>query len=90
MPHVEQILFTLLEHLRSPLFFGGVRFVYSLVFHVVSCVLLFVCLFFSFLAMALSVYFTFMSLTVPVVSFVPPFLYVSLESPTSGTLESKT
>ena len=34
--------------------FGGVRVVYSLVFYVVSCVLLFFCLSFSFLAMALS------------------------------------
>ena len=47
----------------------GVRVVYSLVFYVVSCVLLFVCL--SFLAMALSVCFRFMNLTVPLVSFVP-------------------
>ena len=45
--------------------------VYSLVFFVVSCVLLFVCLSFSFLAMVLSVYFRFMSLTVPLVSFAP-------------------
>ena len=36
-----------------------------------SCVLLFFCLSFSFLAMALSVCFRFMSLTVPLVSFVP-------------------
>ena len=56
----------------TPSFFGGVRVVYSLVFYVVSCVLLFVCLF-SFLAMALSVCFRFMSLTVPLVSF-PLFL----------------
>ena len=48
MPHVEQDLLTLPEHLRSPLVFGGVRVVYSLVFYVVSCVLLFVCLSFSF------------------------------------------
>ena len=47
------------------------RVVYSLVFYVVSWILLFVCLSFSFLAMALSVYFRFMSLTVPLVSFVP-------------------
>ena len=71
MPHVEQDLLTLPEHLRSPLVFGGVRVVYSLVFYVVSCVLLFFCLSFSFLAMALSVCFRFMSLTVPLVSFVP-------------------
>jgi len=71
VPHVEQDLLTLPEHLRSPLVFGGVRVVYSLVFYVVSCVLLFFCLSFSFLAMALSVCFRFMSLTVPLVSFVP-------------------
>ena len=71
MPHVEQDLLTLPEHLRSPLVFGGVRVVYSLVFYVVSCVLLFFCLSFSFVAMALSVCFRFMSLTVPLVSFVP-------------------
>ena len=53
----------------TPSFFGGVRVVYSLVFYVVPCVLLFVCL--SFLAMPLSVCFRFMSLTVPLVSFVP-------------------
>ena len=74
MPHVEQDLLTLPEHLRSPLVFGGVRVVYSLVFYVVSCVLLFFCLSFSFLAMALSVCFRFMSLTVPLVSFVPLLL----------------
>ena len=74
MPHVEQDLLTLPEHLRSPLVFGGVRVVYSLVFYVVSCVLLHFCLSFSFLAMALSVCFRFMSLTVPWVSFVPLLL----------------
>ena len=63
------VLLTLPEHLRSPLVFGGVRVVYSLVFYVVSCVLLFVCLSFSFVA--LSVSFRFTSLTVPLVSFVP-------------------
>ena len=57
--HVEQDLLTLPEHLRSPLVFGGVLVAYSLVFYVVSCVLLLVCLSFSFLAMALSVYFRF-------------------------------
>ena len=74
VPRVEQDLLTLLEHMRLPLVFGGVCGVYSLVFYVVSCVLLFVCLSFSFLAMALSVYFRFMSWTVPLVSFVPLFL----------------
>ena len=49
---------------------GLIRVAYSLVFYVVSCVLLFVCLSFSFLAMALSVYFRFMSLAVPLVSVV--------------------
>ena len=78
MPHVEQDLLTLPEHLRSPLVFGGVRVVYSLVFYVVSCVLLFFCLSFSFLAMVLSVYFRFMSLTVPLVSFVSLLCSVSL------------
>ena len=39
VPHVEQDLLTLPEHLRSPLVFGGVRVVYSLVFYVVSCVM---------------------------------------------------
>ena len=79
MPHVEQDLLTLPEHLRSPLVFGGVRVVYSLVFYVVSCVLLFFCLSFSFLAMALSVCFRFMSLTVPLVSFVPLLVYVYIK-----------
>ena len=53
MPHVEHDLLILPEHLRSPLVFGGVRVVYSLGLFVVSYVLLFVCLSFSFLAMAL-------------------------------------
>ena len=75
VPHVEQDLLTLPEHLRSPLVFGGFRVVYSLVFYVVSCVLLFVCLSFLFLAMALSVYFRFMSLTIPLESFAP-LLYI--------------
>ena len=48
VPYVEQDLLTLPEHLRSPLVFGGVRVVYFLVFYVVSCVLLFVCLSFFF------------------------------------------
>ena len=43
VPNVEQDLLTLPEHLRSPLVFGGVRVVFSLVFYVVSCILLFVC-----------------------------------------------
>ena len=86
MPHVEQDLLTLPEHLRSPLVFGGVRVVYSSVFYVVSCVLLFFCLSFSFLAMALSVCFRFMSLTVPLVSFVPLSLLVllNIQSSTGG------
>ena len=71
VPHVEQDLLTLPEYLRSSLVFGGIRVAYSLVFYVVSCVLLFFCLSFSFLAMALSVYFRFMSLTAPLVSFAP-------------------
>ena len=69
---MEQDLLTLPEHLRSPLVFGGVRVVYSLVFYVVSCVHYYCLSFCPFhLAMALSVYFRFMSLTVPLVSFVP-------------------
>ena len=68
---MEQDLLTLPEHLRSPLVFGGVRVAYSLVFYVVSCVLLFVCVSFFIFSQALSVYFRFMSLTVPLVSFVP-------------------
>ena len=56
------------------LVFGGVRVVYSLVFYVVSCIhCLSVCLFYL-LAMALSVYFRFMSLTVPLLSFVSFFI----------------
>ena len=50
--------------------FDGVRVAYSLVLYVVSCVLLFVCLPFTFLGMALSVYFRFMSLTVALVNVV--------------------
>ena len=61
---------SLIEHLRSPLVFGAVRVAYSSVFCVVQCVLLFVFLSFSFLVMSLSVYFRFMSLAVPLVSFV--------------------
>ena len=60
--------------IRKSLVFVGVRVVYSLVFYVVSCVLLFFVCLFSFLAMALSVCFRFMSLTVPLVSFVPLLL----------------
>ena len=56
MPHVEQDLLTLPDYLKITPNFGGIRVFYSLVFCVVSCVLLFVCLSFSFLAMALSVY----------------------------------
>ena len=55
--------------------FGGVCVAQSLVFYVVSCVPLFVCLsvccFFLFLVMALSVYFRSNSFTVPLVSFAP-------------------
>ena len=58
VPHVEQDLLTLPEHMRSPLAFGWVHVAYSLVFYVVSCVLLFVCLSFLYLAMALSVFFS--------------------------------
>ena len=47
------------EHQRSPQVFGGVRVAQSLVFYVVSFVLLIVCLSVSFLVMALSVYFRF-------------------------------
>ena len=71
MPHVEQDLLSLPEYLRSTLVFGGVRVANSLVFYVVSCVLLFVCLSFFIFSQALSVYFRFMSLTFPLGSFVP-------------------
>ena len=54
----------------TPSFWLGSFCFFFLVFYVVSCVLLFVCLSFSFSAMVLSVYFRFMSLTVPLVSFV--------------------
>ena len=68
---MEQDLLTLLETLRSPPVFGGVCVAQFLVFNVVSSVLLIVCLSFSFLAMALSVYFRFMSLNVAMVYFTP-------------------
>ena len=56
VPHVEQDLPILTETLKTPPVFGGVRVAQSLVFYVVSCVLLFsFCL--SFLAMTWSVYF---------------------------------
>ena len=58
----------------QPQFLVGYGSAQSLVFFDVSCVLLFICLSFSFLAMALSVYFRFMSLTVPLVSFAPQFI----------------
>ena len=80
MLDVEQDLLTLPEQWRSPLVFGGVRFNYFLVFYVVACVLLFVCLFFSFLAMVLSVYFRFMSLDVTLVSFVYILSHSSMHS----------
>ena len=57
MPHVEQDLFIFPEHLRSPPFFGWLRVAQSLFFYVLSSVLIFVSLSFSFSAMALSVYF---------------------------------
>ena len=57
--------------MRSPYVFGSVRVAWSLVFYIVSYILLFVCLSFSPLAMTLSVYFRSMSLTVPLVSFAP-------------------
>ena len=49
MPHVEQELLTLPKHLRSPLLYSGVCVVQSVVFCVISLV------FFSFLAIVLSV-----------------------------------
>ena len=68
---MEQDLHTLSEYLRSLLIFGGVPVAYYLVFYVVSCALLFVCLSFYFSAMALSVYFRSMGLIVPLISFAP-------------------
>ena len=58
--------------LRSPPVFGGVRGAQSLFFYVLSFVQ-FVCLSFYFLAMALSGYSRSMSLTVPLISFAPPW-----------------
>ena len=49
VPHVELDLLTLSEHQGSIPFFGKVRFASALVFYVVSCVILFVCLFVLFL-----------------------------------------
>ena len=48
VPHVEQNLLILPDHLRSPPVLGGVRVAKSLVFYVVSSVLLFVYLSFYF------------------------------------------
>ena len=67
--HEKQDLITLPEHLRSPKVFGGGRVAYSLVLYVVSCVLLFVCLSFSFLGMALSVYFSIYEFDCPSCTF---------------------
>ena len=72
MPHVEQDQLTLPEHLRSPLVFWWGSC--CLFFSFLCCVVCAVCLSFSFLAMALSVCFRLMSLTVPLVSFVPLLL----------------
>ena len=71
--YVKQYLLTLPEHLRSPQFLVGFVLLIlklSMLCHVYY--FLSVCLF-SFLAIELSVYFRFMSLTVPLVSFVPHF-----------------
>ena len=77
VPYVEQDKLTLPEHLRPPLFIG-VRITQSLVFYIVllccySSICLFVCmsvcLSFSFLTMALSVYFDFCIL---LISFASP------------------
>ena len=54
---MEQDLPSIPEHIKSPPVFGGVRVVKFLLFYVVPFVLLFVCLSFSVLSMALSVYF---------------------------------
>ena len=76
MPHVEKDLLTLPEHLRAPLVFGRVRIAYSLFFFVVSCVLLFgLFVFFSFLAMALSVYFQINEFDCPSSIFRPSFTW---------------
>ena len=55
------------------LVFGGVRVATSLVFYVVSCVLLFVCTFFCILAMALSVLFSIYEFYYPYGIFRPSF-----------------
>ena len=70
VPHVEQDLLTLPEHLRSPLvFWWGSCCLFLSFLCCVMCAV--VCLSFSFLDMALSVCFRFLSLTVPLASFVP-------------------
>ena len=70
---MEQDLITLPDDLRSPQVSGGGSC--HLVFIFLYCILCtIVCLSFSFLAMALSVYFRFMSLTVPSGIFRPSFI----------------
>ena len=51
VPHVENELFTLPEHLSSPPVFNVVRFARSLVFYVMFCCSLFVLLSFFFLSL---------------------------------------
>ena len=68
---MEQDPRSLLEHLRSPPVFGWIRVAESSVFYVVLRVLFFIGLSFSFLTIALSVFFRFMSFNVPLVSFAP-------------------
>ena len=87
VPHVEQDLLTLPAHLRSPLVFGGVCVSYSLVFYVVSCVLLFVCLSFSFLAMVLCL-FSIYEFDCPSGIFRPSFIHFNiLHTRIYGTLD---
>ena len=76
LPHVEQDLLTLPKHLRSPpgFLWGSCCLVFNLlcrVFCTIICLVVFL-----FLAMALSVYFQSMTLTIPLVSF-DPLLYLS-------------
>ena len=70
-PHVEQDMLTLSEYLRTPLVFCGVRGAYSLIFYVVSCVLLFVFFIFSHGVVSL---FSIYEFDCPSGIFCPPFM----------------
>ena len=73
---MEQDLLTLPGHLRSPLVFGGVRVVYSLVFCVVSCVLLFICLSFFICSHGVVSLFSIYEFDCPSGTFRPSFKYL--------------